>query len=90
MARKFFVGGNFKMYELLFCCLCQNRDLTHVRNGTKASLDKIVDTLNSAQLDSNVGQYRLLLDLLPCSMVLTTASTPVSRGCHRHLCPERL
>jgi triosephosphate isomerase len=36
MARKFFVGGNFKM------------------NGTKASLDKIIDTLNAAQLNSNV------------------------------------
>jgi triosephosphate isomerase len=36
MARKFFVGGNFKM------------------NGTKASLDKLVEVLNAAKLDSNV------------------------------------
>jgi triosephosphate isomerase len=36
MARKFFVGGNFKM------------------NGTKASLDKIVENLNSAKIDPNV------------------------------------
>jgi triosephosphate isomerase len=39
MARKFFVGGNFKM------------------NGTKASLDKIIDTLNEAKLNPDVGGW---------------------------------
>ncbi|CAI4219182.1 unnamed protein product [Parascedosporium putredinis] len=40
MARKFFVGGNFKM------------------NGTVSSIKEIVNNLNSAKLDSNVGRRR--------------------------------
>jgi hypothetical protein len=66
MARKFFVGGNFKMYvgaalprhDLQNPALelrRADRTTATCRNGTKESIKSIVKGLNEAQLDSNVG-----------------------------------
>ncbi|KAK3357135.1 Triosephosphate isomerase [Lasiosphaeria hispida] len=51
MARKFFVGGNFKISGKL---IGRRRLSTRFRNGTIESIKSIVKNLNEAQIDPNV------------------------------------
>ncbi|GAD93203.1 triosephosphate isomerase [Paecilomyces variotii No. 5] len=58
MPRKFFVGGNFKMYHPFVSASATKQKTNEsvfnvIRNGSTESIKGIIDNLNSAKLDSN-------------------------------------
>lgn len=57
MARKFFVGGNWKM------------------NGNKKSLGELIDTMNGAKLDADVGTRVFVKCYTRCPVLTQTIST---------------
>ena len=87
MPRQFFVGGNFKMWELLFTFSPPTKQkgfqLTFalIRNGSVDSIKKIVGNLNDAKLDPNTGMYLpwfIFVHLLGMKGDLLILHTPLS------------